>query len=484
MGYLELILQIADGAQAAYRNARVFFAHIISQKAAETVHLNILHIFCNAFQLRNALFDGKNRVLAAVVKHGYNHLVKYLRGAYNDIKMPVGGGVKSTGVNCCVLHIASLFYYNNSMNKNPLSDEIYLQRSRPQPPDIRGEYFRDQTKIIHSQPFRRLKSKTQVFSSPDNDHICTRIEHVMHVATIAVTICKGLNKSGNWRLDEEMAYAIGLAHDLGHAPFGHEGERALSAKIAPDRFMHEINGYRVVEHLTNYGEGLNLTYAVKDGLICHCGEDFSNNSLRPSPVLNDLEKIKDRSHFPTTYEGCIVRLADKIAYLGRDIEDAVRERLITFADVPPVIKSELGTSNGEIINTLVLDLADNSKNSDAIGFSPAKFALINEIKNFNYKYIYNHPSIATQRNLLHQAIHGLFYYYLHLFEKYGFTDAYQYEIKTAAHAFGHYVQAMRHVYKGDTALAKLIVTDYIAGMTDTFAAQAAAQATGIKLKFN
>ena len=370
------------------------------------------------------------------------------------------------------------------MNKNPLPDEIYLKRARPQPPDIRGEYFRDQTKIIHSQPFRRLKSKTQVFSAPDNDHICTRIEHVLHVATIAMTVCKGLNKTGNWQLSEELAYAIGLAHDLGHAPFGHEGEHALSAKIAPAKFMHEINGYRVVEHLTNYGEGLNLTYAVKDGLICHCGEDFKNNALRPSLVPNDLENIKDRSHLPTTYEGCIVRLADKIAYLGRDIEDAVRERLITYVDVPPAIKEELGTSNGEIINTLVLDLTDNSKDNDAIGFSPEKFALINEIKNFNYKNIYNHPSIAAQKSILHRAIGGLFDYYLHLFEKYGFTDAYKYEVKSAAHAFGHYVQAMRHVYGGDTALAKLIVTDYIAGMTDGFAAQAAAEAVGIKLKFN
>jgi len=152
--------------------------------------------------------------------------------------------------------------------------------------------------------------------------------------------------------------------------------------------------------------------------------------------------------------------------------------------VPPLIKKELGSNNGEIINTLVLDLTENSKNSEAIGFSPAKFALIKEIKDFNYKHIYNHPSIAGQKDILHRAIGGLFDYYLYLFEKYGFTDAYLYEAKATAHAFGHYVQAMRHVYGDNAALAKLIVADYIAGMTDSFAAQAAAEAVGIKLKFN
>lgn len=119
------------------------------------------------------------------------------------------------------------------MNKNPFSDELYLKRTKESQSDVRGEYFRDQTKIIHSQPFRRLKSKTQVFAAPDNDHICTRIEHVLHVATIAVSVCKGLNRTGNWQLNEELAYAIGLAHDLGHAPFGHEGERALAKKLRP-----------------------------------------------------------------------------------------------------------------------------------------------------------------------------------------------------------------------------------------------------------
>ena len=368
------------------------------------------------------------------------------------------------------------------MNKNPFPDEIYLKRTYKAEPDFRGEYFRDQTKIIHSQPFRRLKSKTQVFAAPDNDHICTRIEHVLHVATIAVSICKGLNKTGKWLLNEELAYAIGLAHDLGHAPFGHEGERAIAKKIAPARFMHELNGYRVVEHLACYGKGLNLTYAVKDGILCHCGEDFNNNALKPAAVPNDLEAIKDRKHLPSTYEGCVVRLSDKIAYLGRDIEDAARAGIITYADVPKIIKKELGQSNGEIINTLVLDLTNNSADKDSLGFSEEKFAVMGELKTFNYGHIYNHPSIAKQKDVLTYAVGELFDYYRDLFEKYSFGQGYKEEPKQCAKSFGHYINSMEAIYKD--ASPEVIITDYIAGMTDSYAQECIKEALSINLNFN
>ena len=239
--------------------------------------------------------------------------------------------------------------------KNPFPKEFYVTRSKPIAADVRTEYFRDQTKIIHSYPFRRLKHKTQVFYAPGNDHICTRIEHVLHVATIAATVCRGLNLSGgDWDLDTDMAYAIGLGHDLGHTPFGHEGEKELAGKLGrPKAFIHEINSYRVVEHLANHGQGLNLTYAVKDGIICHNGEDFAAAGLKPSTTANDLEIIKDREYVPTTYEGCVVRVSDRIAYLGRDIEDAVTAGFITKADVPARITAELGAANTEIISALI-----------------------------------------------------------------------------------------------------------------------------------
>ena len=355
------------------------------------------------------------------------------------------------------------------MNKNPFSDKIYLRRSHPHTPDVRDEYFRDQTKIIHSLPFRRLKHKTQVFFAPDNDHICTRIEHVLHVATIAASICRGLNKSGNWDLNQDLAYAIGLGHDIGHAPFGHEGERAIAACIAPKTFLHEINSYRVVEHLANCGEGLNLTFAVKDGIICHCGEDFATTRLRPAKKPNDLEKITGRNQMPSTYEGCIVRLADKIAYLGRDIEDAVKAKLITKADIPQAVQRELGTNNGEIISTLSLDLIHHSADKDYIGFSPEKFELISCLRHFNYDYIYHNAQMRQRKETIDRRIADLFGYFRTLFTRYGFDfAAYDKEGKQTARAFANYIRSMQRVYT-QTSQQDEIIVDYIAGMTDSYA---------------
>ena len=358
------------------------------------------------------------------------------------------------------------------MIKNPFSDEIYLKRTHAHTPDLRDEYFRDQTKIIHSLPFRRLKHKAQVFFAPNNDHICTRIEHVLHVATIAATICRGLKKSGNWDLSEDMAYAIGLGHDIGHAPFGHEGERAIDACLKPSgkRFLHELNSYRVVEHLANYGEGLNLTFAVKDGIVCHCGEDFANNALRPAATPNDLETITGRTQMPSTYEGCIVRLADKIAYFGRDIEDAIKAELITKEDIPQEVRKEIGTSNGEIINTLTLDLIEHSKTKDCIGFSDEKFGLISQLRDFNYSRIYCNAQMLRRKEIVSKCLRDLFEYFKQLFKRYGFDyGAYERESQQAARGFGNYMKSMRNFYKEDPAQTDLAIADYLAGMTDGFA---------------
>jgi len=355
---------------------------------------------------------------------------------------------------------------------NPLSDDIYLRRTKPVAPDIRAEYFRDQTKIIHSYPFRRLKHKAQVFYAPDNDHICTRIEHVLHVATIAATICRGLNLSGpDWALDTELAYAIGLGHDLGHAPFGHEGEKELAAKLGTAKaFIHEINSYRVVEHLANHGQGLNLTYAVKDGIICHNGEDFKQNVIKPATTPNDLENIHDRAYMPCTYEGCIVRLADRIAYLGRDVEDAVTAGFLTKAELPRRVVQALGDSNTDIISNLIADVVAASASSDAVGFSPEKHELVLELGRFNYEHIYYHPRLVKFRRHIRTVIHTLFDYFTDLFARNG-TDFAAYEAMDLEvdRNFGHYIEQLRAVYEREGYPSQNIVTDYIAGMTDSFA---------------
>lgn len=353
---------------------------------------------------------------------------------------------------------------------NPVPEKELLKRNNPRDEDVRGPYFRDQTAIIHSMAFRRLKHKTQVFFSPDNDHICTRIEHVLHVATIAATICKGLNKK-DWTLDGELAYAIGLGHDLGHAPFGHAGEEALS-KCLDKKFMHEINSFRVVNTLANNGNGLNLTYAVKDGIICHNGE-IVEKTIQPEKRIKNLEAITDRTSYPNTYEGCIVRMSDKIAYLGRDIEDAIISKIIKTDDIPSTIVSELGNKNGEIINSFVIDIIEESTKTNKIGFSESKLNLIRELMKFNYDKIYRHEKLADYSIFVNKIISSLYDYLGSLFMKYGFNFAgYESEKLDISKCFGKYLDKMQAIYRDDSNIPNQILSDYISGMTDSFAINA------------
>ncbi|MDR2836238.1 MAG: HD domain-containing protein [Bacteroidales bacterium] len=361
--------------------------------------------------------------------------------------------------------------------KNFFQKEIFLQRTQNRQADIRGDFFRDQTAIIHSTAFRRLKNKTQVFFAPENDHICTRIEHVLHVATIAATICKGLNNYG-WDLDSDMAYAIGLGHDLGHTPFGHAGETTLNKILGGNNaFIHEINSYRQAQYLANKGQGLNLCFAVKDGIICHNGEQ-DEQSLKPAKKLNDLDTIKNRQVISNSFEGCITRFADKIAYLGRDIEDAIIAGFITKNDIPNYIVKEIGTKNGQIINTLVIDLIENSKNNSQIGFSDEKYNLLLTLKDFNYKYIYDHRTLKEYDAFCDKIITNLFEYLLNLFEKNKF-DFPKYEESNIQlnNNFGNYLSGMENFYKQNKETDKQIITDYISGMTDFFALDSIKQIT-------
>ncbi len=189
--------------------------------------------------------------------------------------------------------------------RNFLDPDVLLKRLNPRKGDFRGEYFRDTTAIIHSYPFRRLKHKTQVFFSPKNDHICTRIEHVMHVASIAAAICKAVG------LDPDLAWAIGLGHDLGHTPFGHTGEKIIrNMRKDSGGFNHEIYSLRIVDHLIGYGKGLNLTYAVRDGIVTHCGERFEQ-FIVPEKEEKDLSAIDNLDRYPSTWEGAVVRMETK-----------------------------------------------------------------------------------------------------------------------------------------------------------------------------
>ncbi|MCK9560340.1 MAG: HD domain-containing protein [Candidatus Marinimicrobia bacterium] len=345
--------------------------------------------------------------------------------------------------------------------KNSYSGKILTARQRQRPEDIRGPYFRDQTAIIHSLAFRRLKHKTQVFFSPENDHICTRIEHSLHVATISATICRALG------LDVDLATAIGLGHDLGHAPFGHAGEKWLEKLFGG--FIHELHSLRVVDKLENYGQGLNLTYAVRDGIVSHCGE-VDEQFVEVSPTLNELNDLKSRPTRPSTWEACVVRISDSIAYLGRDLEDAVSTNLITKEDLPDKLRTGIGQSNSEIISNLVFDVIDWSIKNGKIGFSAEKFALIKEFKQFSRERIYYNPKLKYWNEYSGFVLSTLKNYLESLYEKYR-TD---YDLYAGSRTpldvkFGKYLKSLQERYQAEQCSPQMMVCDYLAGMTDSFA---------------
>lgn len=387
--------------------------------------------------------------------------------------------------------------------QNPLDDEVYKERVCERKEDPRGHYFRDQTAIIHSMPFRRLKHKTQLFYAPEDDHVCTRMEHVLHVGTIAASICKGLNdKETGWNLDTELAMAIGFGHDIGHAPFGHTGESALTEAIKKlkfytgkyQQFHHEIHGYRVVAKLAKANEiklepgekledsllekkkkevcGLKLTYAVMDGIISHNGEKFER-SLRPHTERNDLDEILEvgkKGHYPTTYEGCIVRFADKIAYLGRDIEDAMEAKLIKPTDIPDKIIKKLGDTNGKMIDSFINDIITESCETDQIQFSEDMYKIYKEFKDFLYDKLIGSTRLQEYRVMGKDIVISIFEYLLNLYGSLG--DEYEEYIRRGRSLdalFGRYLERMRIFYEIEKAPPYKKVLDYVAGMTDFYA---------------
>lgn len=286
--------------------------------------------------------------------------------------------------------------------------EIYKRKN-----DLRSDFERDYTRIIHCNAYRRLKHKTQVFFSPENDHICTRIEHVMHVESISYTIAKYLG------LNTELTKAIATAHDIGHSPFGHEGERILSEiskKEIGEAFWHERNGLEYVdkiellEDINKNKQNLNLTYAVRDGIISHCGE-IDENKLKPREEYIDLKEYTMPNQFaPYTWEGCVVKVADKISYLGRDIEDAITIGILdeNLEELSQILKSKQVINNTIIINHLVQDLCTNSSPESGLCFSEETFNLVKEIKAFNYKNIYLSERIKPGRRYFNLVINEIF----------------------------------------------------------------------------
>ncbi len=350
--------------------------------------------------------------------------------------------------------------------KNGLTEEMMQHREHIRTNDVRGAYYRDTTAIIHSSPFRRLKHKTQVFFSPSNDHICTRMEHVLHVASIATAICRGL------KLDTELAWAIGMGHDLGHTPFGHVGEHILQDIMREqgfDGFEHELNSLRIIDFLADHGKGLNLTYAVRDGIACHNGEQFDQR-LFPKFVMKDLKNLKNRKDaIPSTWEATVVRFSDQIAYLGRDYEDACRLSIIEADMIPSVVGQRLGRKNSTIINTLVNDIIDNTNQDEGVCFSDDIFEAVQIMKDFNYQFIYRSPLLQGYSRYFSRLLRLIVGYLQGMLESYGMQEnLYRDEKNMLAAGFFLHLKEMYESYLSVDGNIDRIVLDYVAGMSDNF----------------
>ncbi len=268
--------------------------------------------------------------------------------------------------------------------KAAFSDESKgrLYPEEPREDDVRTVYQRDTDKIVHSKAFRRLMHKTQVFLQPEGDHYRTRLTHTLEVTRIARTVARALN------LNQDLTEAIAMGHDLGHTPFGHAGELALTDCLGKP-FRHNEQSLRVVDILENDGMGLNLTYEVRMGIVGHTGE-----------------------FVPETLEGQIVRLADRVAYVNHDIDDAIRAGILTDNNIPGDISRVLGDHHSQRINTLVLDMICASREAEKITFSPQVEKALLDLRQFMFENVYRNPVAKGQEQKAKDMLKRMYEYYI------------------------------------------------------------------------
>lgn len=304
-----------------------------------------------------------------------------------------------------------------TLSKNTKGRDIWEEEC-----DMRSAFQRDRDRIVHCKSFRRLKHKTQVFLAPEGDHYRTRLTHTLEVSQIARSIARAL------RLNEDLTEAIALGHDLGHTPYGHAGEAALNSVLIADGykgFKHYEQSIRVVEKLEKDGEGLNLTKEVRDGILNH-----------------------GTSHMPSTLEGRIVRLSDKIAYINHDIDDAIRAKIMTDDDIPKVYKDELGYTTTERLDTLIHDVILNSREKDDIIMSLDKYQAMRDLRKFMFSSVYTNPLAKSEETKAKKLLSELYEYYKNHTEQ--------------------LPENYRNMIELKNEPVNLVVCDYIAGMTDQY----------------
>ena len=293
-------------------------------------------------------------------------------------------------------------------------------RAVPEPQDpLRPVFQRDRDRVLHCKAFRRLKQKTQVFLSPEGDLYRTRLTHTLEVSQIARTIARAL------RLNEDLTEAISLAHDLGHTPFGHAGERALN-QLCPGGFKHYVQSLRVVDKLEKEGRGLNLSWEVRNGIVTHT-----------------------KGTWAATPEGRIVRMADQIAYVNHDIDDAIRAGILTDDDIPIEITDVLGHSHRDRINTLVCDAIRTSREFGKVCLSPDVDRALKELRSFMFTNVYRNPVAKGEESKAKDMLKRLFEYYI------------------------SHPEALPEDFQPQLSFDGMerTVCDYIAGMTDNYAVE-------------
>lgn len=343
--------------------------------------------------------------------------------------------------------------------------------------DIRPRFFRDSDRIIYSLSYTRYIDKTQVFTFTENDNISKRITHVQFVSKIARTIGRALG------LNEDLIEAAALGHDLGHPPFGHCGERALnrlSIENSEGVFAHNAQSVRTLMYLENNGKGKNISVQVLDAILCHNGEILEERYCPAEKSVDDFlreyetcfkESGAPKKLRPMTLEGCVVRISDKVAYAGKDIEDALRLGVIKEEDIPQEVKDVLGKNNTEIVNTMVLDVIENSLDKPYIKFSKKVYDALDKLIKFNYEKIYNVINASKELRYYDEMYTTLFKNYKRALEK---KD-------TSSDIYKAFLNDMSSEYINSTSNVRKII-DYMASMTDDYFINRYNELSNIKIK--
>ncbi len=356
----------------------------------------------------------------------------------------------------------NMAYKNNYLSFYATKDDDAI-RLYKQEEDIRPPFFRDIDRIVYSLSYTRYMDKTQVFTFNENDNISKRMTHVQMVSKVARTIGRALG------LNEDLIEAAALGHDIGHVPFGHIGERILneiSLRVNEGYFNHNVESVRQLMVLENDGKGCNLTIQVLDAILCHNGE-LELKEYRPCRKTKDkfLEEYyntyKDSSAVkklvPMTLEGCVVRVSDIIAYVGRDVEDAIRIGLIKEEDIPLDIKNVLGCTNSQIIDTIIKDILTNSLDREYLKMSDEVFKALKALKKFNYDYIYSKANSLEMLEFYDEVFNTVFDVTLE-----DVTND-----NKDSNIFKVFLNTMSEEYLKNTSNARKVI-DYIAGMTDDY----------------